>query len=279
MRGGSAHVDAAARYLYGAPGAGLEISGELVIEATPNLFGPGLENYTAGLQDEAFEPLRSQIETSVTTDAAGRATIEVPIPQVDAPRPVAARILLRAGEAGGRAVERVVTLPVRPAGGVIAVRKLFDNLSDGAMASFGSARRRPRRDAARRRNLRWSLYRVNNEYQWYNSDGRWGFERVKSSRRIADGRLDATAAGPARLSAPVSSGSAPARHHERRRRSAADEHLVQRGLVGRRDSRHAGLARSHARQTGLCGGRRDEDAHRVALCRQGRCGDRRRQIA
>ena len=39
-------------------------------------------------------------------------------------------------------------------------------------------------------NVAWSLYKVERRYQWYNSDGRWGYEPVKSTRRVADGRID-----------------------------------------------------------------------------------------
>ncbi|MDB5651366.1 MAG: alpha-2-macroglobulin, partial [Hyphomicrobiales bacterium] len=137
------------------------------------------------------------------TDAQGRATVTVPIPEVSAPRPVEAKIVLRAGEPGGRAVERVVTLPIRPAKGLIAIRKNFTDLAEGSIASFDVAvvsvdgRRVPVKG------LQWSLARISNEYQWYNSEGRWGFERVKSSRRIADGRVDVTASDMARISAAV----------------------------------------------------------------------------
>ena len=66
----------------------------------------------------------------------------------------------------------------------------------------GRLRRKPRRgrfrqfeviaigaDGARipRKGVAWSLYKIENDYQWYNTDGRWSYEPVKSSRRIADG--------------------------------------------------------------------------------------------
>ena len=34
-----------------------------------------------------------------------------------------------------------------------------------------------------KRGIFLSLGRVSNDYQWYRSDGRWSFQRVKSSRR------------------------------------------------------------------------------------------------
>lgn len=205
-QGQTAHVEALGRYLYGAPGAGLVVTGELVIEVAKSLSVPGLTGFTAGLEDEAFEAVRSDLDEPTVMDARGRAVVDVPIPDVDAPRPVEAKIVLRTGEPGGRAVERVVTLPVRPKSGLIAVRKNFSDLGEGAVASFDVAAVSPDGVRVPASNLRWSLSRITNEYQWYNSGGSWGFERVKATRRLADGRVAATAADAGRISAAVTSG-------------------------------------------------------------------------
>lgn len=203
VAGQDAQIDAAARYLYGAPGAGLAVTGEIVIDAAKDMNLPGLAGYVAGLQDESFEPVRAQIDTVATTDAQGRATIAVPVPQVEAPRPLEAKIILRAAEPGGRAVERTLTLPVRPQTNLIAVRKTFDELSEGAAATFDVVALAADGSRVAAKGLQWSLYRVTNEYQWYNSDGRWGYERVQSAQRIADGRVDAEPGAPARIAAQV----------------------------------------------------------------------------
>ena len=52
----------------------------------------------------------------------------------------------------------------------------------------------------------WSLYRISNDYQWYKQDGRWNFEQVKSSRRVADGTIDLTPDAPAKIAAVVGLG-------------------------------------------------------------------------
>ena len=57
-----------------------------------------------------------------------------------------------------------------------------------------------------RRNAHWSLYRITNDYQWYKQDGRWNFEQVKSSRRVADGAIDLTPNAAARIAAVVGLG-------------------------------------------------------------------------
>jgi alpha-2-macroglobulin len=105
----------------------------------------------------------------------------VPIPETAAPRPLEAKIILRAGEPGGRAVEHSLVLPILPKAGLIGVKKNFTTLSDGAAASFDviavgadSARARARASP---------------------------FERVKSSKRVAEGKIDLGLDAPAKISA------------------------------------------------------------------------------
>ncbi len=55
--------------------------------------------------------------------------------------------------------------------------------------------------------LKWSLAKIDNRYQWYRADGRWSYEPITTTRRIASGTLDVSAGDPARLSVPVDWGS------------------------------------------------------------------------
>ncbi|QXX76413.1 alpha-2-macroglobulin [Methylovirgula sp. HY1] len=205
--GGTAVIDTVSRYLYGAPGAGLDISGEVRIEAASSAGLPALVGYQAGLTDETFVTVTKELEETVETDAKGAAQVSVPIPDLVASRPLEAKIILRAGEPGGRAVERSVILPILPKSGLIGVKKNFDNLGEGATATFdvigvaADGKRMARKDVG------WSLYRLSTDYQWYNQDGRWGYEKVKSSRRVADGKIDLGLERPAKIAAPVAFGS------------------------------------------------------------------------
>jgi uncharacterized protein YfaS (alpha-2-macroglobulin family) len=194
------------RYLYGAPGANLEISGEVQIRAADSSGLPALKGFDVGLADESFDNVNNDIEEPATTDAKGNAKLLVPIPDVSAARPLEAKIILRAGEPGGRAVERTLTLPILPKGGLLGVKKNFDNLSEGSLATFDVIAVGADGKRAQRKGVAWSLYKVNNDYQWYNQDGRWGFERVKSSKRIAEGKIDLALDAATRISAPVALG-------------------------------------------------------------------------
>jgi len=199
-------IAAAARYLYGAPGANLEITGSVEIRPAEEASLPALKGYVAGLQDEDFEKISNDLEESVTTDAKGAATVLAPIPEVDAPRPLEAKIILRAGEPGGRAVERSLVLPILPKGGLIGVKKNFANLSEGAAATFDVIAIDSNGARVARKGVAWSLYRISNDYQWYRSDGRWNFEQVKSSKRVANGTIDLSINAPAKISALVGFG-------------------------------------------------------------------------
>ena len=134
--------------------------------------------------------------------------MSVPVQKLAAPRPLEAKITLRVGEEGGRAVERSVTLPILPEGPVVGVRKNFGgDLAEGATATFDVVMAAPDGTRQARQGVAWNLYRVERRYQWFNSDGRWGFEPVKSTKRVADGRIDVSAAEPARIATPVEWGS------------------------------------------------------------------------
>ena len=84
-----------------------------------------------------------------------------------------------------------------------ASRRISAISAEGAVATFDVAVVDPTGKRVARQNVHWSLYRVTNDYQWYNSDGRWNFEQVKSSKRIADGAFDVTAADAAKIAQAV----------------------------------------------------------------------------
>ncbi|HEY8567185.1 MAG TPA: alpha-2-macroglobulin [Beijerinckiaceae bacterium] len=203
-----AEVDVTARYLYGAPGSDLEVSGEVVVAEASNSGVKGLEGYVIGLDDEKIESSSQEIEDKGTTDAQGRAAMSIALPEVAAPKPTEARITLRVGEPGGRAVERNLTLPILPSGPVIGVRKNFgEEIAEGATATFDVVLAQPDGTRLAKKGVSWTLSRVDKRYQWYYSDGRWAYEPISTNRRIADGKVDLSASEPGRIAAPLQWGS------------------------------------------------------------------------
>ena len=202
-----ATVDVAGRFLYGAPAAGLDLEGDVTVAVAKERAGfPG---YEFGLADEEVSAARQPLEDLPATDGAGKAKFNVSLDKLPAStHPLEAKIAVRMAEAGGRAVERTITLPVSPSGAMIGVKPQFSgrSVSDGATAAFDVIVVMPDGTAAARRGLHYELQRVDTHYQFYKRDGRWNYEPVKTTTRVADGTADAAADKPARISLPVTFG-------------------------------------------------------------------------
>ncbi len=193
-----------ARFLYGAPAAGLDVTGAVRLQAVEGSALPGFPGFVGGLTDDEFTAVEAQFSDKVQTDPNGHADLAVSLPEGEAAKPLEARIIVDVAESGGRTVERVLTLPVRAKGAILGVKKDFDEgLGEGESATFeliaigaGGAR-------VARKGVAWSLYKISSDYQWYNSDSRWNYEPVKSSRRIAEGSADIAADAPTKIAAQV----------------------------------------------------------------------------
>ena len=193
-----------ARFLYGAPASGLDVTGAIRLQAVEGAALAGFPGYVAGLADDDFTTIENQFSDKVQTDDKGHADLSVELPEGASTRPLQAKLIVDVGEPGGRTVERTLVLPVRSKGVTVGVKKDFDaSLSAGDVATFEAIAVAP--DGARiaRKGAAWSLYQVTNDYQWFNADGHWSYEPVKSSKRIASGTIDIGADAPAKFSGRV----------------------------------------------------------------------------
>ncbi len=192
------------RYLYGAPASALDLEGEIVI--APAKERPGLTGYRFGQADEEVSSERKALEDLPQTDDKGKARFEVALDKIPATsRPLEAQVTVRLTEAGGRAVERKITLPVVASANMIGVKPLFSgrSLGEGETASFDVALVAPDGKMLAAQGLRFELLKVETRYQWYRRDGRWDYEPIKTTRRVADGRIDVAPDKPGRIAAPV----------------------------------------------------------------------------
>jgi uncharacterized protein YfaS (alpha-2-macroglobulin family) len=207
--GQPARIGVDVRFLYGAPGSDLDISGNTTIEPIAEGGLPGLEGYTVGLQDEPFENQQNALEEGATTDAKGHADVIVPLDDVTAPRPLEAKITLTVSEAGGRSLDRTVTLPIRPSHPVIGVKKLFgdDQLSENSLAKFELVAADANGVRMAQKGVDWTLSEIHKNYQWFRRDGSWQFEAITATRKVGDGHLDIAAGAPATLETQVKYGS------------------------------------------------------------------------
>src|SRR5271170_3593570 len=193
-----------ARFLYGAPASGLDVTGAIRLQVVEGAELAGFLGYVAGLADDDFTTIENQFSDHVQTDDKGHADLSVELPEGTSTRPLQAKLIVDVGEPGGRTVERTLVLPVRSKGVTVGVKKDFDaSLSVGDVATFEAIAVAP--DGARiaRKGAAWSLYQVTNDYQWFNADGRWSFESVKSSKRISSGTIDIGADAPVKFSGRV----------------------------------------------------------------------------
>ncbi len=194
----------AARYLFGAPGAGLAIEGEVLLRATEGLAAyPG---YVFGRHDQPFSAQMSSLD-GAETDEAGAAVVPVVLPVVDDPnRPLEARVTVRVAEGSGRPVERSVTKALTPANPMIGVRPLFDGVApEGGEARFNLIAV-DADQALTALPVKWTVVRVETNYQWYQSFGNWNWEPVVTRTPVAEGEVTLGSA-PVEVAAPVTWGS------------------------------------------------------------------------
>lgn len=200
---GPTTVELSARFLYGSPAGGQSLEGDIVV--TQSRSHADYDGYQFGLTDSDYYPRRDSLESGLKTGADGRLGFEVTMP--DLPETTAffnGRLVARLVEAGGRYVERRLELPVKADGPRIGVKPLFDDgVEEGGPADFSVIT--IDRDGTRigMDGLAWTLSKINRRYQWYRSDGRWAYEPITTTERVATGDLDINADQPGSLSLPV----------------------------------------------------------------------------
>ncbi|NVN86191.1 MAG: alpha-2-macroglobulin family protein [Rhodopseudomonas sp.] len=185
-------------FLYGAPASGLKLEGDLLV--APAAGRPGFDGYQFGVADEeTTSNERTPIENLPDADANGVATFPVSLAKPpSSTRPQEAQIFIRMAEAGGRAVERKLVLPVAPGAAMIGVKPLFkgNNVGEGDNAKFDVVFVAPDGKQLARDGLRYELLKIESRYQWYRQNSSWEYEPVKSTSRVADGDLAVAADKP-----------------------------------------------------------------------------------
>ncbi len=189
-----------AKYLFGAPGAELAIEGEVLLRAAKELEAwPG---YVFGRYDAPFDAQLSSFG-DIRTDAEGKATVDLSLPEVEDPgRPLEMRATVRVAEGSGRPVERKVSKLLAPSSDLIGIKPLFtDVVSEGSEAAFSLIGIDPESKAAAMK-VKWTITRIETNYQWYQNSGSWNWEPVTSRTKVAEGTAD-LGAEPAKISVPV----------------------------------------------------------------------------
>ena len=206
-QGAPADMSVAGRFLYGAPASNLDLDGDVTISAAAER--KGFAGYQFGLADDELDPTKQTLDDLPSTDDSGNATFKVDLDKLPSTtHPLQADVTVRMNEPGGRAVEHKVTLPITPAANMIGIKPLFQgtSLADGASANFDVIVAAPDGETLAQSGLHYQLLRIQTHYQFYKRDGVWNFEPVKTTTRVADGKIDVAPDQPGRISLPVNFG-------------------------------------------------------------------------
>lgn len=201
-------VKVAGRYLYGPAAAGLALEGDIVVKPSTKDVA-GFPGYRFGLADEKLTPVRKPLEGLPLTGIDGKADFGVTLPPLTrTARPLEADVILKLREAGGRSIERTVTLPVDLGQPRIGVKPLFgaNGAAEDEPAGFEIVMLDSTGKRVSTKGLAWSLKRLETSWQWYSRDGAWTYEPITVTRKSASGSIDVDSANAAKLDTRVSWG-------------------------------------------------------------------------
>lgn len=197
--GETRRIDIAARFLYGAPGAGLTTQTEARLKTDPDPF-PRLEGYRFGDVTAPFQEKLVELGESVT-DGEGRAVAALDSAEAaDAPAPLVASVVASVFEPGGRPVRESVALKLRAKplylglkvtegeGGGRDPEQTFEIAGVDASGRLVAAP-----------GVAWTLVSENWDYDWFQQDGRWQYRRTSRDAVVARGTVN-VGTTPARFS-------------------------------------------------------------------------------
>ncbi|MDA4845643.1 alpha-2-macroglobulin family protein [Hoeflea poritis] len=192
------------RFLYGAPAAGLAVEADLKLKSVRERSdAPG---YVFGLADETAIDTHYDVGTASNLDARGHGSVDIDLPSLPATtHPLVADLTVRVREGGGRAVEKTGTITVRPQGSMIGIKPEFsgDQVGENSTARFQVIAVGPDGDRLSESGLRWSLLRIERDYQWYREGNRWRYEPVEYTSQVDDGTIDASEGTAAQIAVAV----------------------------------------------------------------------------
>lgn len=209
MRGGESRTVAVdARYLYGAPAGALGVESEARLRLDPNPF-PDLKGYRYGPADGRFDE-RYLTLANATTDAGGKASVDLSIEGAPANygAPLRADLVVGVVEPGGRVVRESARVPVRPEGRYLGLKLGKDGWGfgenepadiDAVLVDWQGKQVEG--------TLEWRLVEEDYWFDWYRENGEWRWRRSYKDVLVAEGRADAKANAPARISQALDAGS------------------------------------------------------------------------
>jgi uncharacterized protein YfaS (alpha-2-macroglobulin family) len=201
MPGNEYEVAVDAQFLYGAPGAGLAVEGEMILMRDKNPW-PDMKGYRFGLVQEEWRPRREALEPA-KTDEDGLAAMRFGFDEEpDTSNPLKARVRVSVAETGGRAVSRTISLPVRTRDRMIGIKSRYSGawLEEGQEAAFDVVVMDREGGQPGASGLRYELFHEDHYYHWYTQDGAWNYRVTIDDNSVDSGTLDVSPGAPAQIS-------------------------------------------------------------------------------
>jgi uncharacterized protein YfaS (alpha-2-macroglobulin family) len=201
------NLDLSVKYLYGAAGAGLPVSGEAVIGKATDPF-PEYPGYHFDLADEAIDPVRTEL-AGATTDDNGDAQIPLFLDNIpDTAQPLSASVRVEVADVGGRSISELVELPIRNRPLALGIKPLFpnDTVDRGTTAAFEAIA--VGEDGSRKAldKVTYRLVEEDWDYQWFLRNGYWDYQPVVRDNPGPTGELSIAADAPGKIQLPVDYG-------------------------------------------------------------------------
>ncbi len=199
LAGQARRIDVLARFLYGAPGAGLQTQGDARLRVDPNPF-PQFKDYQWGDAQTPFEEKSVDLAATVT-DGEGKAVLSVDTSKAgDTAQPLVAAVTASVFEPGGRPVREGLDLKVRTKPVYLGVKvDQGDFKGDVAPVNFDvvAVDAYGRRVAAQ--GVTWTLVAERWDYDWFQQDGKWQWRRTSRDSVVVKSAVNITAGAATRL--------------------------------------------------------------------------------
>jgi uncharacterized protein YfaS (alpha-2-macroglobulin family) len=143
--------------------------------------------------EEASEDSRQSIEGLPDLDEKGEGATDLTVGELPATTQLLnATVYIRMQESGGRAIERSLVLPVQNQGPMIGIKPEFSgDLGENSIANFTVIGVSAEDVKEEMKGLRWKLYKLNRDYQWYRDGTAWKYEPVYTAEQVGNGNVDA----------------------------------------------------------------------------------------
>ncbi|MBO9710349.1 MAG: alpha-2-macroglobulin family protein [Caulobacter sp.] len=191
-------IDVSARFLYGAPGAGLQTQGEARLRTDTDPF-PQYKGYEWGDDLAPFDEKFIELGTTVT-DGEGHAMLNLGTSEAgDTAQPLVAAVTASVFEPGGRPVREGLELKVRGKPVYYGVKVEQGDAGRGdppvslEMIAVNAAGARIASRAT------YTLISENWNYDWFQQDGRWQWRRTSRDAVVAKATVNIGAGTPARF--------------------------------------------------------------------------------